>query len=41
MLQFDSGTASSLEAQVTIPSSNLGFIDGISGFVLENENSFV
>ena len=37
MLQFESATASSLNAPVTIP-SYLIFIDGISGFVINNLN---
>ena len=40
MLQFQSATASSLNAPVSIPSS-LAFIDGLSGFVINNQNSTV
>ena len=41
MLQFQSATASSLSAPVTLPSSKLAIIDGIGGFVINNRNSTV
>jgi hypothetical protein len=41
LLQFDSGSAASLTSSITIPASPLVFFDGLSGFVLYNQQTVI